>query len=468
MLLVAWLGVCAVLAWTTRRRPLVALVAVLVVWVAVPVAATELVTGRGTGPLGAHPASWLTMAVVAAQLAHAPRRILRVTADHVFLVLALGLVAAVATFTTQQSGTGGIALLLDMVVAPLVLFVLLLTVVDGDAPRLDAVRTALLALGAASSLLAVLQWVTGSVLVYEAQHSTQWWFDPEKFDRWMATFDHPLTLSMFLCVTSPLIVGLRRASLQLGLVALFAAAVTITQSRSGVVIVGVVAVWVVLRSRAPSHVRLLSLCLLAAGAAALLASGLAEGVGARFADDTGSTGARTDALRFFGETWTDYLLIGHGLTSSYGIAAQSGLVASLENSFLMYAVDIGTVFAIVYFGAQAALVVRSWTRPVQLPGARQAALIAFVLPLTYSGLAARSATATILWVALGLAVARRRADVPGAGDPHAVAGYGDGAVVPKHDRAVVAWGSTRAGRTGQGAVPVPLSRRTVTADPSSS
>ncbi|WP_182113262.1 MULTISPECIES: hypothetical protein [unclassified Actinotalea] len=435
MLLALWAGGCAALAWATRRRPVVTLVAILGLWVGIPAAAGHLVTGHETGPLGMHPAAWLVVAMLVAQAMHAPRRLSQVAGEHVLLVLTLGLVTAVAAFTTVQAGSGGLALLLDVVVAPLALFLLVLAVVDGDAGRLTQVRTALLALGGAAAALAVVQWFAGSILLYQSSHETRWWFRREGFDRWMATFDHPLTLSMFLCVTAPLIVGLRRTSLQLALVTLFAAGVAITQSRSGVVVIAVVAVWVVLRSPAPAHARLLGLCALAGGAAALLSTSLVEGVGERFADDTGSTGARTDALSFFGRTWREYAVVGHGLTSSYRIASQGGLATSLENSFLMYAVDIGTVFAVLYFGAQAVLVVRAWTRGDRLPGARQGALIAFLLPLTYSALASRSAVGMILWVALALGVASTR---PGTGPA-----------------------------AGQGAVPVPLSRRTSMAVPSS-
>ncbi|MBX9246701.1 O-antigen ligase family protein [Actinotalea ferrariae] len=457
MLLVAWVGACAAFAWATRRRPLVTLITVLVLWIAIPAVATSLFTGHAPGPLAVHPAVWLVLAMLAAQLLHGPARIVEVLSRHVFLVLTIGLVVAVATLTTQQSGTGGLALLIDVVVAPVVLFLLLLAVVDGDRRGVETIRNLLLALGAGASALAVVQWLAGSVLIYQASHETRWWFVREGFDRWMATFDHPLILSMFLCVVAPLIVGLRRARMQLALVVLFTAGVTITQSRSGVVVVAVVAVWVVLRSRAPAHVRLLSLCLLAIGAAALLSSSLVEGVGERFADDTGSTGARTDALSFFGRTWQDYLVVGYGLTSSYGIAADSGLVASLENSFLMYAVDMGLVFAVLYFGAQAVLVARAWSSSGHLPGARQGALIAFLLPLTFSALAARSAAGTVLWVALALGVARLTTKDDGVDD--------DGVAAPERDHAVRGAGPQTRPSPRQGAVEVPLSRRTSTGAP---
>ncbi|GIG38655.1 hypothetical protein [Cellulomonas phragmiteti] len=404
-LLGAWLLACTAFAWLTRRRPLEATLTALVVWVAVPAAAGALVTGHSTGLLGVHPASWLVLAVVAVRLLHAPRDLVRVVARRVHLVIALGLVVAVAGFTTQQHGTGGLALLVDMVVVPALVFVLLLAATDDDPRAVARVRTVVLGLAAVSAAFALVQWAAGRTLLYEAQYATRYWFR-EDFDRWMGTLDHPLTLSMLLCVAMPLLVGLRRASVQFALVALFCAGAVVTQSRTGVVVVALLAVWVVLRSQAPAHVRLLSLCALGGGAAALLGSGIVAGVAARFADDQGSAGARTDAFRFVAETWHEYAVLGHGLTASYEFASLGGLRTSLENSFLMYAVDIGAVFALVYFGAQAALVAEAWVRRAALPGARVSALVAFLLPMTFNALAARSAAAVLLWTALALGVAR--------------------------------------------------------------
>ncbi len=437
MLLAAWLAACVVLAYATRRHLLVTVGAALTCWVAVPVVAGSLLTGHDTGVLGAHPAAWLVLVTLGVQLLHDPRPVLDVVARRVHLVITLVLVVLVAALTTQQTGSGGLALLVDMVVAPVALFLLVLAAADGHADRLVRLRTLLLALAAGSAALAVVQWVTGSILLFEDRHATRYWFD-EDFERWMGTTDHPLTLSLLLCVTAPLLVGLRRASVQLPLLALMGAGVVITQSRTGVVVIALVGVWVVLRAKVAAHVRLLSLCALTGGVAAFLASGLVEGVAARFADDTGSAGARTDAFGFFAQTWQDYLVVGHGLTSSYQVAAVGGLRTSLESSFLMYAVDIGIVFAVLYFGAQAVLVGQAWAGRESLPGARVAALVALLLPHTYSALAARSAVGTVLWFALALGAAQATP----ARSPERVP-------------------------VGHGAVEVPLSRRTVTGEPSS-
>ncbi|ADG73805.1 hypothetical protein Cfla_0896 [Cellulomonas flavigena DSM 20109] len=415
-LLGAWLLACLTLAWLARRRPLDATLVALAVWVLVPAAAGGLLTGHSTGLLGIHPASWLVLAVVGVQVLRAPADLARVVAQRLHLVVALTLVVAVAALTTQQLGTGGLALLVDVVVVPALMFLLVLTSIDDDPRAARRARTTVLALAAVCAAFALVQWSAGRLLLYEDQFATRYWFR-EDFDRYMATLDSPLTLSMLLCVALPLLVGLRRAGVQFALVALFVGGTVVTQSRTGVVLVGVLAVWVVIRSQAPAHVRLLSLCALGGGTAALLGSGIAAGVAARFTDDEGSAGARTDAFRFFAETWQDYPVLGRGLTASYRYAALGGLQTSLENSFLMYAVDIGILFALVYFGAQLLLVAEAWTRSTPLPGARVAATVAFVLPMTYNALAARSASGALLWVALALGVARYAApaDPPSAG-----------------------------------------------------
>lgn len=404
VLLAGWLAVCAVLAWVVRR-PVTAMLVALTIWVAVPVAGTSLVTGHTNGLMGIHPASWLVLAVTAVQVLRAPRDLARVVGRRIHLVLALGLVVAVAGLTTQQHGTGGLALLVDVVVVPGLMFLLLLVGIDGDPAAARRVRTTVLVLAALSSAFAIAQWIVGGTILYQDQFAGRYWFR-EDWDRWMGTLDHPLTLSMLLCVAMPLLVGLRRAGVQFALLALFCCGVLVTQSRTGTVVVAVLAVWVIIRSQAPAHVRMLSLCALGAGAAALLGSGIVAGVAARFVDDEGSAGARTDAYRFFAETWHEYPVVGHGLTASYRYASLGGLQTSLENSFLMYAVDIGIVFALVWFGAQAVLVAEAWLRRAPLPGARVAALVAFLLPMTYNALATRTASGALLWTVLALGVAR--------------------------------------------------------------
>lgn len=490
--LAAWLLACVLVAYATRRRPLVTVVIALALWIGLPTVAGSLLTGQTTGLAGGHPAALLVLVTLVVQLLHDPGPLLRVVGQRIFLSIAIVSVVLVATATTARRGSGGMALLVDMVVAPLALFLLVLAAVAGRPGAVMRLRTWLIALVAVQAVLTVVQWSAGSILLFEPQHATRWWFDHD-FERWMGTTDHPLTLAAMFCIVAPLLVGLRRTWAILALLALFAVGTVITQSRTGVIVLALVAVWVVLRARISASARLASLLALVGGVVVVIVSGLASGLARRFADDTGSADARTDGLAFFAQTWRDYLFVGGGLTSSFRVTDDGGLPTSLEISALMYAVDIGVLFATVYFGAQVILVAQAFTNRSRLPGAHLGALIALVLPQTSSALATRSVVAAILWLALALGVAQAVGTLPaaaasdapepdeaapdGAG-PDAAGPEAPGALPePERDSPRPEAHEAPSGRglaepvtagAGQGAVEVPPSRRTVTAEPSSS
>lgn len=411
MQLALWITVCLVAAYALRRRPVVLVVATLALWLAVPAAAGELVTGRAAGPLGFHPAVWLVSASVGVQALENPRHVFRAVARHIYLALALSLVIAVAVVTTHFGESGGMALVAGQVIGPVLLFLLVLTAGSIDPRTVERLRTALIVMAALSAGLALVQWVRGDVIFYGSHFATRWWFAQDGYDRWMATTDHPLVLSFLLCVVAPLLIGIRRASLQLALLVLFTTAVVITQSRTGVVVMALVGALVVGRSRTSAGTKLVVYFALSAAVLGVLASDVARGLAERFQDDTGSTGARVSAVGFFAETWQDYALLGQGFTSSYRVASGGGLETSLESSVLMYAVDIGLVFALLYFGAQA-LIVLGGTVTAPPRGLVASGALVLLLPQTFSALAAGNAVGPIVWTVLGMILASRDASRP--------------------------------------------------------
>ena len=412
MQLLAWLGLCAVLAYGLRRRPVAGVVLAISVWLLVPAVAGGIVTGRDSGALSFHPATWLIMALLAMQLLTDDSRLLKVLARHIFLVLVLGLVVGVSVLTTRYSDTsGGMVLLFDQMVGPVALFLLVVSALDTRPEGIRVLRTTLLWLATLASALTVAQWLAGGVLVYESYFRTIWWFNHEGFDRWMGTTDHPLTLSLLLCVVTPLAAGISRVGLQLPYLALAGVAVVITQSRSGLAIMAVMIVFVVARSRASTGVKVAFTLVLGIAGTVLAASSLATGVQSRIADDSGSTEARGAAVRFFADRWEEFAILGKGFTASYRVGQVGGLGTSLESSFLMYAVDIGLLFTVLYFGAQAIILLRSGGR-VQTPGLVLAGTLALLLPHTYSALASGSAVGALLWTFMGLLVAEQDAHSP--------------------------------------------------------
>ena len=410
MQLALWIAACAGVALLFRRRPVVPALLVLGLWFTVPAAGSYVLTGQPSGSGALHAATWLVLAAVTVQLIFRPRMLLDVAARHTVTTAVLCVVVIMAGLTTLlNTSGGGVMQLVDQVAVPALLFVLIVGGAAGDPRFVQRMRNGLLVLCAVVCLVALAQWQTGSVLFYEDGYAARYWFDPEG-TRWMGTLDQPLTLSMAACVIAPLTVSLRSTWLQMLLLALFGAGVLVSQSRVGVAVMAGVVVFVVLASRKPVILKVLMLAVFGGLASLALYASLAEGLLERLGNDNGSAAARGSAFTSFLASWPDYLLTGLGVNSSYRVAEEANLGTSLESSFLMYAVDLGLVFTLLYFGLMLGLVVRNLWDTFS-GGLAVAGLLAVAIPMTYSGLATRSAAATLLWTVVALAVAegtRRR------------------------------------------------------------
>lgn len=403
MQLAAWIVACGVFAIGFRQRPAVSLVAVLALWFLVPTVGSPLITGQPTGFLSMHAATWLIVAAFVAALEHDTDALLAAIARHIYVFLALGVVIGAAVLTTAtRVGGGGTVLLVDQIVAPIMFFLLVLAAASRNPELVGWLRVALLSLAAIVSGVAVAQWYSESVLFYEDGFLTQYWFNPDN-RRWMGVLDQPLTLSMAMCVLAPLVAG-ARAIVQVPLLALMSMAVMVSQSRVGLVIFIIVLVYLVFSSRTGPLAKGGMILGLTVAGAALLTTPVAEGLLGRIEDDTGSFAARSEATASFFDNWLDYLVVGNGIGSSYGIAEQSGLSTSLESSILMYSVDLGVIFAVLYFGAIFALVVK-YAGSNGIRGLGLAAFLAVMIPQTYSALGTRSAAGILMWAVVAMLVA---------------------------------------------------------------
>ncbi|NOJ60748.1 hypothetical protein [Arthrobacter sp. 260] len=403
MQLAAWVILCGGFALSFRSRPAVSLVAILTLWFLVPTVGSPLITGQPTGPLSMHAATWLIVATFVVQLERDPAALFDTVARHIYAFLALGVVIAAAVLTTlTRIGGGGTVLLVDQIIAPVMFFLLVLATAHRTPALVSWLRIALLSLAAIVSAVAVAQWFSESVLFYEDGFLTQYWFNPDN-RRWMGVLDQPLTLSMAMCVLAPLVAG-ARAVIQVPLLALMSTAVMVSQSRVGLVIFILVLAYLVLFSRTGPFAKVGMVLALSAAGAALLATPVAEGLLGRIEDDTGSFAARSEATASFFASWTDYLMVGSGIGSSYGVAEESGLSTSLESSILMYSVDLGIVFAVLYFGVLLAFVLKYANR-TGVRGLGLAALLAVLIPQTFSALGTRSAAGILMWAVIAMLVA---------------------------------------------------------------
>lgn len=397
------IGLMVVAALLLRTRPVVAVLLALALWVALPAVAVPGLTGQLSGPLAIHPATWLVLAVFALQLVFRPRPIGAAVARHPLLMLCAIIFIGGCVWTSQANDSGGLRLLFDQILAPLLVFLLLVAYARGDQRQLLLLRNTIIGLAAAQAVLTLVQARLGRMLLFEADYATLPWFNPLKFDRWMGTADSPLILAFLLCIAAGLAIGVQSVALRLGLLGLYLVSVLITQSRTGVGIICAVILYSVLRSRMAIWARALAALVVAAAGYVLVTSTLIAGFASRIADDTGSADARRRAIGFIFANWAGYLFAGEGLTASYTVARGAGLTTSIESSILMYAVDVGWALTLVYFGAQLALLLRHGFRH-RLPGVTIAAGIALVLPHVSSALAWSNLTGTFLWSTLALVV----------------------------------------------------------------
>lgn len=404
--LAVWLLLCLIIAVPLRTRGTYGVCLVLVLWAAVPATAASRVTGQDLGLLGMHPATWLTFTLAAAVLLTDFGRHARTLGQHPYAVIALSVFVAGAVLTTLDTASGGVKLLGDMIVAPLLLFWLLVTDAHRDPAKLKAVRNTFLAVAVAESLLAVAQFGSRSLLVYAADFRDVSWFNPDRLDRWMGTTDSPLVLSFAICLAAPLVVSLRHSWLQVPIVVVLLMGIVTTQSRVGIVMMGLILVYLLVRARIGRAARVLYLTLMATAAVVLANSPLSSGVASRLPDD-GSAGARLLALETFFDQFLDHLLTGEGLTSSYRVAQEAGLNSSLESSFLMFAIDTGVIMAALFFGTQVLLVLLNLPDNM-MRGAAAAALVACLVQQTFSAAGFSNLTGAFAWVAVGLVVASSR------------------------------------------------------------
>jgi hypothetical protein len=159
---------------------------------------------------------------------------------------------------------------------------------------------------------------------------------------------------------------------------------------------------VVVTAKVRPVAKVMAISVLGVAAYFLATSVLVQNVADRLQNDTGSSLARGAALDFFLAHVGQYFLTGGGIGSSYEIADLAGLTTSLESSILIYAVDVGVVFSLIYFGVQLVIALRSMG-PSGCPGLAFAALVAVIVPQTYNALGARTIAGVLVWLILAMA-----------------------------------------------------------------
>ena len=163
--LAAWLLVCLATAWLLRRRPVLLASLAVAVWTLVPAIAGYRITGEATGPLGAHPSTYLVLCGLLVQVLTNPRLVAAALARHPLVVVVVAIFVVGAAGTSAVMSSGGSRLLLDQIVGPFVLWLLVVAGATDEPRRLLLLRNVILAAAVVQCVIAVVQLRVGAIAV---------------------------------------------------------------------------------------------------------------------------------------------------------------------------------------------------------------------------------------------------------------------------------------------------------------
>jgi hypothetical protein len=377
-----------------------------------------------------HPASVLVFVVVVLLAVFRSRATLDEFLGRWPLYALSALIAVVAFITTAaMKGDEGKAYIVNHIVVPVALFAVMQVLLHGRERYIAGIGKALVWIGVAETLFGALQILVQRSIIFETQYRQYTWFNTMMSEnRALGSLDHSLVLALFLVIAICFTQTFRRVWLRVATAVVLLTGVFLTQSRIGLVLALVILFVLILQDR--QFVRFRGRILLGSGAVlvAIMLTPVGQSVVARFANDQGSNARRFQSIDAWLSVWTDHILGGTGIGSSFVFTTARGLRSSFENPVLILAFDIGLVWAVLWFALQLALalgfslrVARRDPVPTTADGepARRrfwgvarfscAAIAPLVFIQSFSSTATQSAASMLVWFALGLLVASRRA-----------------------------------------------------------
>ena len=407
MLFLSQVLASVVLAVVTARRPAVGLAVVLAVAAGLPFGAAQLVLGTTW-----HPAVTIALAMVLVCALRNPRAVGTVLAARPLVTAALVTFLVVAVVTSWSTGRAGdLGTLVMQIVAPVAVFVVVSTATAEGLLRPGTVARTFVAVCVGAALILIAVWAGIVTQPWQSEvESSRWWsVEP---DRMTGTFDHPLVASLWLSAAVPLACDLRSAWVRVSVVLTLLFAIALTGSRLALVVAGVAAVVVLLRSRVHAMTKATVVILLTTATAWFLQSSAADLVNERFADDGGSSSARLQSLRLAADVWSETIVFGRGFGASEQVTRNALISTTFENPVVMFSIDFGVVATLLFFGALVGILVRT-SRETTVAGARLGAVLVLVSILGFNSLSTNTPIGLVVFLLLALAGAPR----PAAGRP---------------------------------------------------
>ncbi|KQQ00914.1 MULTISPECIES: hypothetical protein [unclassified Rathayibacter] len=404
MQLALWVALALLLSLICSRRLLLPVSVVLLTTLLVPVVASGVIVGGGLpGLAGMYPSTYFIMVLAGSQVLLRLREYVADLAQSVPLVLALVLfIGAALVFTYFTTRIAGLSFVLNQIVAPVLLFAVIRRALADDPRAGRSLALVVVAGGAYESVVSILVWSGTIPQPFAASYENYYWFT-EEFTRALGTTDHPLVLSVLLVAAVALLITVKNSALRTGLAVLFLVAIVLTQSRTGLLLSLVALGFLLLRSRSSLQARLVLLLGLLVAGGIYTNSALTEGISEKFVDDGGSGAVRGIAIEYVFSRFQDYAVLGLGPGSASRFATEAGLGTSLENPLLIYSIEYGAAFALIYFGAQFLLPLMARRSARSVPGARLCALLVLIAVQTFSSVSTSNSLGVVVWALLAIA-----------------------------------------------------------------
>lgn len=411
MQLVVWALLCFVAAALLHKKPIAIIAISLALCVGVPSVAGSFFTGTGSSLT---PASWFLLFGLILLLLTRPRDLVRELGSHPQMYFTLVFVFVFALITTaSQRPSSSILFTVNTLGFAIALLLVIRTTIDGSPDRARSISLVVVWIACAEAVLAVAQWTTGSSLLWESYLTDYWWYSTTA-TRVMGTAGSWLDLGVLLAVAVPLTATIRTVALRLLSVALLVVGILLSQGRIPLIAAIIGIVYVIVRSEMRTAARAVSAAAIAIGAWSVLQTDLVLGIAGRdFAGDR-SVEARSIALDYAMSQIPSLSWFGGGMGSSYEARTSGAIISSLENSYLMYAWDIGVPVTLLLVVTIIGVIVTTARRGALIRGALPAAIACAALMAAYSGFATSGPGAWLLFTTLGLCAPRPACSPPRA------------------------------------------------------
>jgi hypothetical protein len=290
----------------------------------------------------------------------------------------------------------------DSLVAPLVLFALVMRDKDRREAWSQTVRNGLLGLAVFESFLALIQFTTGRVLFFETARQEFWWYTSNQFNRATGTLDSPLDLAMLLCIALPLAVMARRSWVRLAAMFLVTAGIALTASRLALGLSAAAWLFALLGTRLSIGKKASIAVAAITSLIVLLQTDLARTALDRLSGSVASSEVRGTAVSYMLQNVSDFAFLGYGYSRGGSLRDAGVLASSIENAALSFAYDFGALPTALWFLAMIVLALVAW-RVTERRGLALALAFGLVMAVGYSSLSTRSAATPVFWALVTLA-----------------------------------------------------------------